>query len=562
MNCPSRTDESPGHPQWNQNPPSLTADLTTCEDLNGTVNSRSYRNRESHLRCDSTQNPDSLMGRPPSENHRSPVRSERGAESGCPFSNKEGIFLTPTLSPVLSSREKAMLPVGLSGYTNDPVRIELGSGELRWSYYLQLYPFPLEVLYFHMLANKLPTRGLQRRGTCSNNPATESEYNTPLHVGSLLIILFISSLACSFPLMSVKFSFLRIPSWFLFLVRHFGTGVLIATAFVHLLPTAFSSLNDPCLSRFWTHDYQPIPGAIAMAALFLVTVVEMVFSPGRHCCGNAGNTNIYTKGGMGDGRGSCAARSDSQQDSRLEKLRTDATGVNALMRRERPLSGNSSSLGRELAHFNADLVEMERMQTVDRGEPPMVENGKTVTDDNKVLSDDDESSIQLTPEQRHKKAVLQCMLLEMGILFHSVFIGMALAVSVGSDFIILLIAISFHRMSPLPLPPSLRIPFFTIPLQNKTGLVFGRIRNETNEIAETFEGLALGSRIAAIDWSHKKSQPWLMALAYGCTTPLGQAIGLATHTLYDPNSEVGLIMVGVMNAISSGLLLFASLVEL
>lgn len=45
-------------------------------------------------------------------------------------------------------------------------------------------------------------------------------------------------------------------------------------------------------------------------------------------------------------------------------------------------------------------------------------------------------------------------------------------------------------------------------------------------------------------------------------TPLGQAIGLATHTLYDPNSEVGLIMVGVMNAISSGLLLFASLVEL
>ncbi|EER36652.1 plasma membrane zinc ion transporter [Histoplasma capsulatum H143] len=444
MNCPSRTDESPGHPQWNQNPPSLTADLTTCEDLNGTVNSRSYRNRDSHLRCDSTQNPDSLMGRPPSENHRPPVRSERGAESGCPFSNKEVNLLQA--STVKSK-----------------------------------------------LANKLPTRGLQRRGTCSNNPATESEYNTPLHVGSLLIILFISSLACSFPLMSIKFSFLRIPSWFLFLVRHFGTGVLIATAFVHLLPTAFGSLNDPCLSRFWTHDYQPIPGAIAMAALFLVTVVEMVFSPGRHCCGNAGNTNIYTKGGMEDGRGSCAARSDFEQDNRLEKLKTDATGVNALMRRERPLSGNSSSLG-----------QMERMQTVDRGEPPMMENGKTVTDDNKVLSDDDESSIQLTPEQRHKKAVLQCMLLEMGILFHSVFIGMALAVS----------------------------------------------------------GLALGSRIAAIDWSHKKSQPWLMALAYGCTTPLGQAIGLATHTLYDPNSEVGLIMVGVMNAISSGLLLFASLVEL
>lgn len=44
-----------------------------------------------------------------------------------------------------------MLPVGLSGYTNDPVGTELGSGELRWSYYLQLYLFPLEVLYFPMV---------------------------------------------------------------------------------------------------------------------------------------------------------------------------------------------------------------------------------------------------------------------------------------------------------------------------------------------------------------------------------------------------------------------------
>ena len=46
------------------------------------------------------------------------------------------------------------------------------------------------------------------------------------------------------------------------------------------------------------------------------------------------------------------------------------------------------------------------------------------------------------------------------------------------------------------------------------------------------------------------------------STPIGQAIGLATHTLYSPGSEVGLIVVGVMNAISAGLLTFASLVEL
>ena len=35
--------------------------------------------------------------------------------------------------------------------------------------------------------------------------------------------------------------------------------------------------------------------------------------------------------------------------------------------------------------------------------------------------------------------------------------------------------------------------------------------------SETFEGLALGSRIASIAWPSKTIQPWLMSLAYGCT---------------------------------------------
>ena len=46
------------------------------------------------------------------------------------------------------------------------------------------------------------------------------------------------------------------------------------------------------------------------------------------------------------------------------------------------------------------------------------------------------------------------------------------------------------------------------------------------------------------------------------STPLGQAIGIATHTLYSPNSKIGLLVVGIMNAISAGFLVFASLVEL
>ena len=51
----------------------------------------------------------------------------------------------------------------------------------------------------------------------------------------------------------------------------------------------------------------------------------------------------------------------------------------------------------------------------------------------------------LTAVQKHKKALLQCLLLETGILFHSVFIGMALSVATGNEFVVLLIAITFHR---------------------------------------------------------------------------------------------------------------------
>lgn len=126
-------------------------------------------------------------------------------------------------------------------------------------------------------------------------------------------------------------------------------------------------------------------------------------------------------------------------------------------------------------------------------------------------------------EAQNKKQLLQCLLLEAGILFHSVFIGMALSVATGTSFIVLLVAISFHQ---------------------------------------TFEGFALGSRISAVRFPVGSPKPWLMALAYGTTTPVGQAIGLAIHTLYDPFSQTGLLMVGFMNAISSGLLLFAGLVEL
>ncbi|KAE8145519.1 natural resistance-associated macrophage protein-domain-containing protein [Aspergillus avenaceus] len=43
MNCPSRTDNTLDHPGWNQNPPELSADITTRNDFNGIANSKVHR---------------------------------------------------------------------------------------------------------------------------------------------------------------------------------------------------------------------------------------------------------------------------------------------------------------------------------------------------------------------------------------------------------------------------------------------------------------------------------------------------------------------------------------
>ncbi|KAG9229119.1 zinc transporter-like protein [Amylocarpus encephaloides] len=362
-----------------------------------------------------------------------------------------------------------------------------------------------------MGASRLSARSarilLARADECEA-PSGEGGYNTGLHVAAVFIILAVSSTACAFPLLVVRVPRLRIPPTFLFVVRHFGTGVLIATAFVHLLPTAFISLTDPCLPAFWNEDYPAMAGALALAAIFLIAVIEMIFNPGKNSCAYPAammENSIGRKGVQGD----IVASRETGEEPRESSTRPQDLGL---------LRGRNSSTGRELQRVTKNSAALD---AIERSQTAIATN----KEQDIVEAETHGHSQQrfLTENQKHKKALLQCMILEMGILFHSVFIGMALSVAIGNEFIVLLIAITFHQL---------------------------------------FEGLALGSRIATLTWKKNAFQPWIMALAYGCTTPVGQAIGLATHNLYAPGSRVGLLMVGIMNAISAGLLTFTSLVDL
>lgn len=274
----------------------------------------------------------------------------------------------------------------------------------------------------------------------------------PLHVLSLFVVLIISVFACAFPLFAVKFPRLRIPSNFLFVVRHFGTGVLLATAFVHLLPTAFISLLDPCLSSFWTEDYPAMSGAIALAAIFLVAVIEMTFGSGHHCLhGVEIVRDAKGQNETGDVRIGATNQEEEMQSDAAHPRRSVqiVTEDGSLIRELGAHRGNSASLGRNLSRMDDENIVVSKSDTTHH-EKKLTNLSESIEKEN--ISSSSESSekapafsTSLSEEQKHKKDKLQLVLLELGILFHSIFIGMALSVTAGSVFVILWIAVSFHR---------------------------------------------------------------------------------------------------------------------
>lgn len=144
------------------------------------------------------------------------------------------------------------------------------------------------------------------------------------------------------------------------------------------------------------------------------------------------------------------------------------------------------------------------------------------TDNEAIVHDWQENEENLLPES-YAAQMTGIFILEFGVIFHSIFIGLTLAVS-GDEFNTLYVVLVFHQ---------------------------------------TFEGLGLGSRLATAPWPRKRHwTPYVLALAYGFTTPIAIAIGLGVRKSYLPGSQTALIVNGVFDSISAGILIYTGLVEL
>lgn len=114
------------------------------------------------------------------------------------------------------------------------------------------------------------------------------------------------------------------------------------------------------------------------------------------------------------------------------------------------------------------------------------------------------------------------MVLELGIIVHSIVIGLSLGASNNTCSIKgLVAALCFHQM---------------------------------------FEGMGLGGCILQAEYKLVKKVA--MAFFFAVTTPFGIALGMALSASYKENSPRSLITVGLLNASSAGLLIYMALVDL
>ncbi|KAK6154555.1 hypothetical protein DH2020_008803 [Rehmannia glutinosa] len=112
--------------------------------------------------------------------------------------------------------------------------------------------------------------------------------------------------------------------------------------------------------------------------------------------------------------------------------------------------------------------------------------------------------------------------LELGIVVHSVIIGISLGAAQSPDTIKpLLIALSFHQF---------------------------------------FEGMGLGGCISQAKFESLTTT--IMTLFFSLTTPVGIGVGIGISSVYKENSHSAMIVEGVFNSASAGILIYMALVDL
>ncbi|KAI3818649.1 hypothetical protein L1987_12464 [Smallanthus sonchifolius] len=131
-------------------------------------------------------------------------------------------------------------------------------------------------------------------------------------------------------------------------------------------------------------------------------------------------------------------------------------------------------------------------------------------------------SMSPTDDAEVRRYRIVSQVLELGIIVHSVIIGLSLGASKSPKTIKpLIVALSFHQL---------------------------------------FEGLGLGGNI--FQAKIKSMATMVMGACFALTTPTGIVVGILVSNTYDENSSKALIVQGVLDAAAAGILIYMALVDL
>ncbi|EPY53740.1 ZIP zinc transporter Zrt1 [Schizosaccharomyces cryophilus OY26] len=302
---------------------------------------------------------------------------------------------------------------------------------------------------------------------CSGDSNEYEDYgHMGVRIGAIFVILVTSLMGVWLPLTLSHFMRNRpnaVITYFYLFCRYFGSGVILATAFIHLLAPACKKLYDPCLSDlFGSYDWAPV---------VLSRFVEWKYGM-SHCH----SPNLTTHSHNHEEEGTYGIHSHE--------------------------------------HCHDDVENRP-------GSPKDFEDIKL-----KSLSNTENSDL-VSIEGSRKSLLYQqigaFLVLESGIILHSVIIGLTTAIS-GGEFRTLFPVVVFHQ---------------------------------------AFEGTGLGARLSGMAWGKGfNALPWILGGTYAIFTPVGMAAGLGAREHWNPLSHGTYAAQGVLDAISSGILIYAGLVEL
>jgi zinc transporter 1/2/3 len=127
--------------------------------------------------------------------------------------------------------------------------------------------------------------------------APTRDYNIGLRVGLLFVILVTSAIGVFTPVLTRKFNLVGADNISFVVLKQFGTGIVISTAFIHLFTHAQLMFSNECLGRL---EYEGTTAAIFMAGLFLSFLVDYLgarfvqWRQGKHA--NSGAEVVPTTG--------------------------------------------------------------------------------------------------------------------------------------------------------------------------------------------------------------------------------------------------------------------------